>query len=231
MGQAHQLAALAEPLAGDVLGIALRVEQLQVLLADLDQVGMGGEGFDTLAPEGDIRLDVKPHIGVEADQALVALTADQLEQGIGDRRDHQRIGANMQAAHPRIQHRQVLAAQQAIGTALAAERILRRTMGIHSDHRQGGGRIAGYQVVGAHPFFSQNLTQADAEVIAGNTGEQRRIDAKPAQTDRDIEGRTAGNRLEIQLAAARSGLRAEEIEQGFAAYQIHGCLHIYRSLI
>ncbi|MNR23759.1 hypothetical protein D3C85_1407980 [compost metagenome] len=127
----------------------------------------------------------------------------------------------MQAAHPLAQLRQVLAAQLAVGAAIAAEAVLRRTLGIDADHGQGGRRVAGDQVIAAHPFLGQHPAQAGAEVVAGNTAEQRRVAAEAAQTERHVERRAAGQRLERQLAAARAGLKAEEIEQGFATNQIH----------
>ncbi|MCY1539014.1 hypothetical protein D9M68_745820 [compost metagenome] len=88
------MAALAEPTPGHLLRVLIWIEQAQILLAGLDQMGVGGEGLDTPAPQDDIRLDVEPHVGVEAAQAPLGFAADQLEQGVGDRRHHQRISAS-----------------------------------------------------------------------------------------------------------------------------------------
>src|SRR5690606_11296368 len=53
VGEKYQLAAFIEPARRDLLWVALGIQQLQVLFADLDQVSVASEGLDALAPMGD----------------------------------------------------------------------------------------------------------------------------------------------------------------------------------
>ncbi len=84
-----QLRTLAEPAFGDLLWIAVRVQQVQVLVADLDQVRMLGERCDLAAPALNIRCWIEAHIGVQRDQPCAAFTGYQRQQRVGNRLHHQ----------------------------------------------------------------------------------------------------------------------------------------------
>ncbi|VVO41464.1 hypothetical protein PS691_05780 [Pseudomonas fluorescens] len=156
-GQEYQLAAVFQPAFDHALRIALGVEQGQVFVTDLDQVGMLDQSTDAFAPPFDIRLRVESHVGVEADQAFTAFAADQGQQGVGNRLHHQRERADMQPAHLSAQLRQMPRQQLAIGAAFAAETVMRRAIGADGDHGQGGRCIEFLQVVRAHAFLLQHL--------------------------------------------------------------------------
>lgn len=96
-GDHHQLGVVAQPALGNAMWFDARVKQAQILVTDLDQMGLLGEGLDPLAPAGKIRLDVEPHVRVEGNQALCLFTAQQFQQRLGDGRGHQRVGTEVDA--------------------------------------------------------------------------------------------------------------------------------------
>ncbi len=96
-GDHHQLGVVAQPALGNAMWFDAWVKQAQILVTDLDQMGLLGEGLDPLAPAGKIRLDVEPHVRVEGNQALCLFTAQQFQQRLGDGRGHQRVGTEVDA--------------------------------------------------------------------------------------------------------------------------------------
>ncbi|MNH46745.1 hypothetical protein D3C79_1096580 [compost metagenome] len=52
---------------------------MQVLVADLDQVGQFHQCRDSFTPQVDVRLRVQAHVRIEADQALAAFPAHQCQ--------------------------------------------------------------------------------------------------------------------------------------------------------
>ncbi len=88
-GQEHQLATVLQPALQDAFRGFAGVEQVQVFVTDLDQVGMLDQLGHAGAPQLDIRLRVQAYVGVEADQALAAFPAYQGQQGVGNRLHHQ----------------------------------------------------------------------------------------------------------------------------------------------
>ncbi|MNF90235.1 hypothetical protein D3C84_727920 [compost metagenome] len=100
----------------------------------------------------------------------------------------------MQPTHPSVQLRQMLGQQLAVGAAFAAEAVVRRAIGTDGDHGEGGRCIEVLQVVQAHAFLLQGLPQTPAQVVGGQPGQQRHIDAQAPQADGDVERRAAGNR-------------------------------------
>ncbi|MNI73682.1 hypothetical protein D3C73_1297060 [compost metagenome] len=86
-----------------------------------------------------------------------------------------------------------------IGAAFAAETVVRRAIGPHGDHRQGGRCGEIQQIVRAYAFLLQHLEQTPAEVVGGQPGKQRSVHAQAAQTHRNVERRAAGNCLEIHF--------------------------------
>ena len=130
----------------------------------------------------------------------------------------------MQPANLVAQRWQVGQLQLPVGTPFAAKAVLRRAIGAHGYHRQGGRRVELNQKAFADTFVFQYLLQAPSKVIGGQAGEEPRLDPQAAQTHRDVERRATGNRLVIELGGLPAGiLLAEEIKQRFTTHQIHSC--------
>ena len=198
----HQLGAVAQPALGNAMWFDALVKQAQILVTDLDQMGLLGEGLDPLAPAGKIRLDVEPHVRVEGNQALCLFTAQQFQQRLGDGRGHQRVGTEVDAADPVGQRPQLLRLQQTVGAAVTAKAVDRRAIVAQRNHRQRGRCIEDHQLPGIDAFLLQQTEQALAKVIVGQSAEQRRLDVQSRQADRDVIRRTAGHRFQIQAIAA-----------------------------
>ncbi|MNI08209.1 hypothetical protein D3C73_612360 [compost metagenome] len=197
---------------------------MQVLVADLDQVGQFHQHRDPFTPPFNVRFRVQAHVRVEADQAFAAFPAHQCQQGVGNRLHHQGKRSDMQAAYFRPECRQVLRLQLSIGAAFATEAVLRRAIGAHGDHRQGGRRGEIQQEVLAHTFILQHLQQTPAQVVGGQPGQQRRIHAQPAQSHGHVERRATGDGFEIHFGRQTTGVVfTEKIEQRFATHQVHSC--------
>ena len=63
-GDHHQLGVVAQPALGNAMWFDAWVKQAQILVTDLDQMGLLGEGLDP-PRQRKIRLDVEPHVRVE----------------------------------------------------------------------------------------------------------------------------------------------------------------------
>jgi len=149
------------------------------------------------------------------------LAMQQRQQRIGNRRRHQRIGTEMDAANTCRQRLQLLGLQQAIGTAFAAKAVDRTAIGTDGDHRQGGRCIEEGEMIGNDVFFLQQLQQALTEMIAGKPTEQRGLCAQPGQPDGDVEWRATRDGFQTQTTAAVSR-GCEHIEKRFTTDEVHG---------
>ena len=125
----------------------------------------------------------------------------------------------MQPAHLFAQLRQMCDQKLAIGTPFTAKAVVGRAVGAHGHHGQGSGGLELLQVASVHAFVVQHLSQALAQVVPGEAGQQRRVDAQAAQAHRHVEWRATGDRLECDLVGRSSGLvRAEQVEQRFTTH-------------
>ncbi|MNR36720.1 hypothetical protein D3C85_1546790 [compost metagenome] len=112
--------------------------------------------------------------------------------------------------------------QLPVGAAFAPKAVLRRTIGPDSDHRQRARRIEVQQIIGAYAFVLQHLQQAAAEIVGRQAGQQPGLYTQAAQAHGHVEGRPAGNRLEIHCRSQPARVVfTEEVEQRFATHQIH----------
>ena len=164
-----------------------RVEQFKVFITDLDHIGIGDQFVDPLAPHFNIRLGVKAHIGIEADQAPPAFTLDQSQQGVADRLHHQRKRPHMQSPYVITQLGQVMGLQLPVGAACAAKAVGGRAVGIQGDHGQGGRRGHFQQVAAADAFVQQHLLETLTQIVRGEPGKQCGVDAQTLQANGHVK--------------------------------------------
>lgn len=94
----------------------------------------------------------------------------------------------MQPANLIAQGRQVRQLQLPVGAAFAAKAVLRRAVGTHGDHRQGGRRVELHQKAFADTFVFQYLLQAPSKVIGGQAGEEPGLDPRRRKPTATLNG-------------------------------------------
>ncbi|MOA33682.1 hypothetical protein D3C78_1549960 [compost metagenome] len=77
--QEYQLTAVLQPAFDHPRRVLAGVQQMQVLVADLDQVGQLHQRRDPFTPQVNVRLRIQAYVRIEADQALAAFPAHQCQ--------------------------------------------------------------------------------------------------------------------------------------------------------
>jgi hypothetical protein len=191
---------------GEGFGGLAGAQRGEVLGADLHQIGGGDQRIEPVAPDVHVGLDGGAHVGVERDEA-VRLGAGERGEGIGDRRDGDGIGAEVQARDLVAEGGQVGGGDARVGRAGAVELVGGHARGVEADEADRGGAGGGDGVGGRDALVGEDAREARAEHVGGEPGQEARAHAEPREAERHVEGRAAGAGREGAAAGPSSPSR------------------------
>ncbi len=223
-GQRDEAGALAEAVGGEGGRVDAGIQQAQVLVTELEDVGARQHPLERVAPDRDVGLDVQAQVGVVADHHPCANALDQRALRGGGVADDHRVGADVQ--QPRIGRHalQRLERQRAVGRAGAVERVLGHALGIdadQADRRRCGAAVHGVQ---RHALGAQRVHQPAAQLAVRDAAEEGDLLAHAREAEGDVQRRAADAGVERDARGRRR--TREHIHQGFARDHEHACLSL-----
>ena len=200
----HERRARIRPRLGDLASSDARMEQPEVLVADLHEVCRRDEAHDPGAPKRDVRPDVEADVRVEGQPPPPGLPLEQVEKRVADRLGHERAGAGMEPPDVQAERGEIADADRAVGGPVAVEGVDGLPVGseVHDRQRRGPG---GAEKVRPRSAPFERASRPPPERIGGKAREQGRPLPEAREAARHVDRRAPGMRLEHEAAPPLDG--------------------------
>ena len=210
--------AAVEPAPGRRLEGAAGLQPVEVVGAQLHDVGHLHQPLDPREIAVAVADERGPHVDVDGDHAITLLALHERLQRRAARLLRQAERTEVERAHRLLEGGQVGIGQHPTGRAFVEEGVARLAAG-ESDEGERRGTVARLRVGEIDAARRERVAEDVAEEVGGEAAEETRRHAEAADSDGDVHRRAAGERCVGDLAGDVAP--RDEIDQGFAAGDDH----------